>query len=105
MEVIGLIPSDTGEPGGKRTGQRVTHYILDGGPFWQVCTALLAQGFTISWRDRPKEDGPTPPKGGKRDKFCCPGCSENAWARPDALLVCGQCMLPMSNAIPSVTTP
>jgi hypothetical protein len=25
IEAIGLMPSDTGKPGGKRTGQRVTH--------------------------------------------------------------------------------
>ena len=27
METLGLIPSDTGRPGGKRTGQRMGHYI------------------------------------------------------------------------------
>jgi predicted SprT family Zn-dependent metalloprotease len=26
MEQLGLMPSYTGEPGGERTGQRVTHY-------------------------------------------------------------------------------
>src|SRR3990172_1772625 len=33
MEAIGLMPSHTGEPGGKKTGQRMTHYILPAGPF------------------------------------------------------------------------
>jgi hypothetical protein len=28
MKEIGLRPSTTGEPGGKETGQSVTHYIL-----------------------------------------------------------------------------
>ena len=27
MERVGLMPSDTGAPGGKRTGQRMTHYV------------------------------------------------------------------------------
>jgi hypothetical protein len=31
MERIGLVPSATGAPGGKRTGQRMTHYIIRGG--------------------------------------------------------------------------
>jgi hypothetical protein len=32
MKGIGLQPSTTGEPGGKETGQSVTHYVLPGGP-------------------------------------------------------------------------
>jgi hypothetical protein len=33
MEAIGLIPSATGELGGKRTGWRVSHYVASGGKF------------------------------------------------------------------------
>lgn len=33
MREIGLIPSDTGRPGGKQTGQRMTHYIEKGGRY------------------------------------------------------------------------
>lgn len=36
MEEIGLMPTSTGQPGGKRTGQRVTHYVIEGGPFDQA---------------------------------------------------------------------
>ena len=28
MIQVGLMPTDTGEPGGQLTGQRVTHYII-----------------------------------------------------------------------------
>lgn len=52
MKAIGLQPSHTGQPGGKETGERMTHYIIDGGPFDQVCEALLTQAFTLSWMDR-----------------------------------------------------
>ena len=24
-------------------------------------------------------------------KFTCPECGQNAWAKPDALLICGEC--------------
>jgi predicted SprT family Zn-dependent metalloprotease len=41
MEAIGLIPSATGEPGGKQTGRNVTHYIEIGGPFDVACDELL----------------------------------------------------------------
>ena len=33
MKAVGLVPSDTGAPGGKEVGQKVTHYIEAGGPF------------------------------------------------------------------------
>lgn len=52
MESIGLMPSNTGEPGGARTGEHMTHYIIPGGPFDKACDALLTEGFTLSWFDR-----------------------------------------------------
>jgi len=33
MHAVGLMPSNTGKPGGKQTGQTVSHYIVTGGPF------------------------------------------------------------------------
>src|SRR5205085_2115221 len=42
METLGLMPTDTGEPGGSRVGQRVTHYIIEDGPFDGSCQKLLA---------------------------------------------------------------
>ncbi|HHH2825403.1 TPA: SprT-like domain-containing protein, partial [Escherichia coli] len=33
MEAIGLMPSDTGKPGGKKTGEKMADYAIDGGPF------------------------------------------------------------------------
>ena len=36
MEALGLMPSDTGKPGGKRTGQRMAHYLISGGRFAQA---------------------------------------------------------------------
>lgn len=52
MESIGLMPSDTGQPGGKRTGQKVADYAIPGGRFEQATSLLLAEGFKISWLDR-----------------------------------------------------
>lgn len=53
MEAIGLMPSSTGAPGGKRTGQRVTHYILREGFFIYACQELLATGLSIGWQAQP----------------------------------------------------
>lgn len=47
MECIGLIPSTTGQPGGKKTGQPMSHYIRPAGPFDQAIEALLATGFSL----------------------------------------------------------
>lgn len=52
MELIGLIPSDSGKPGGKRTGQRMDDYPIDGGRFKSACTDLVESGFVFSWIDR-----------------------------------------------------
>lgn len=51
MESIGLMPSNTGEPGGKRHGQQMTHYIIEGGPFDVACKELISQGRMLSWID------------------------------------------------------
>ena len=61
MESVGLMPSDTGLPGGKRTGEQMTHYIVDGGPFDLACAELLTKEFTLSWLDRFPAERPAPP--------------------------------------------
>jgi predicted SprT family Zn-dependent metalloprotease len=49
MKKIGLIPSDTGEPGGKEVGQHVSHYIDPNGAFIQKTRQLIASGYTLNW--------------------------------------------------------
>lgn len=52
MESKGLIPSTTGKPGGKQTGDAVTHYIDPTGLFKKYTNELLGEKFVISWYDR-----------------------------------------------------
>jgi len=52
MESIGLMASDTGMPGGKRTGQKMGDYMIKGGRFEVATRELLTSGFSISWFDR-----------------------------------------------------
>ncbi|KZC39221.1 SprT-like domain-containing protein [Rhodanobacter denitrificans] len=52
MKCIGLMPSDTGAPGGRETGERVSHYIVDGGLFDVAADDLLNDQFVLSWIDR-----------------------------------------------------
>ena len=44
MEAIGLMPSKTGLPGGEKTGQKMTHYIIPDGLFIKNCQQLLQTG-------------------------------------------------------------
>lgn len=90
MEAVGLLPTDTGEPGGRRVGQRVTHCIMAGRAFDKACTELLAGGVRVEWQSR--ENPPSArAKARSKTKYSCPGCGLNAWAKPGVHLVCGEC--------------
>ena len=52
MEAIGLMPSSTGHPGGRRTGDHMSDYVLPGGRFEQAVAHLVSEkGFTLTWYD------------------------------------------------------
>jgi hypothetical protein len=92
MKEIGLQPSTTGEPGGKETGQSVTHYIIPQGPYAQAYARLKAKGFQLHWQSAPDQGGKqAKAKKASKTKFTCPECGQNAWAKPDAVLICGAC--------------
>lgn len=57
MEDIGLMPSDTGRPGGKKTGEKIADYPIKDGQFMQsVETLINTENSTIKWFDkRPKK--------------------------------------------------
>lgn len=52
MESIGLMPSSTGEPGGKRTGDKIADYIIKGGLLEHSIHRLKHKGFELQWMDR-----------------------------------------------------
>lgn len=52
MASLGLMPSDTGLPGGKKTGRSMDHYIIPDGAYLASCRRLLQTGFVIPWLDR-----------------------------------------------------
>lgn len=91
MKEIGLQPSTTGEPGGKETGQSVTHYLIPGGP---VCPRVRKARrdqlsielaiCSVRWRERKK-------KAASKTKYTCSTCAANAWAKPNTQLICGAC--------------
>lgn len=119
LEGIGLMPSDTGEPGGKRVGEKMDTYCIAGGPFDVACKQLFDAAFSISWKDRFPEKGQLqhvvdgdvdgvdiddlvaigvdvdeaqkPDTKSNRRKYSCPQCKINAWGKPGLNLVCGDC--------------
>ena len=50
MKEVGLYPSSTGQPGGRQTGQQVSHFIVEGGAF-DVAFALMQDDIQVPWRD------------------------------------------------------
>ena len=103
MQEVGLMPSDTGLVGGRKTGQSMTHYIVAGGPFDLACRDLLATGWQLQWEQPARQvvsaggskgTGGEPPKATRR-KFTCPQCKLTAQAKPAARLVCGECLIEM----------
>ena len=100
MRAVGLVPSATGEPGGKETGQRMTHYIEEGGHFAVACAELVGGGFAIPYIERWSEGGARTRKvkAASKTKYTCPDCGANAWAKPDMHLVCGECAVRMLSA-------
>lgn len=91
MKAVGLQPSDTGVPGGKETGQRMTHHILEDGAFANSTAALLGAGFSLTWADAARFGKGKPSKSGNRVKYTCPGCRLNVWGKDGLNLVCGDC--------------
>jgi hypothetical protein len=92
MVEIGLIPSDTGEPGGKPTGQRMSHYIDTEGPFLAAFRDM-PQDFVLPWISHvpvnAKLTGSSP---SKRYQLKCPGCQQQVWGKTPSLnVLCGDC--------------
>jgi hypothetical protein len=51
MRLLGLMPSHTGVPGGRQTGQRMSHYILPDGTFARASTEFCLTGWSLPWLD------------------------------------------------------
>jgi hypothetical protein len=101
MKAIGLQPSDTGEPGGKETGQKMNHYIIPGGAFDKATASLLQSGFALSWADAAILDKVAKPKkSGTRVKYTCPDCGANAWGKDGLRLICADCGESMTGDTP-----
>ena len=97
MRRVGLIPSDTGQPGGKETGQQVSHYIEADGPFAAACAELIGTGYAVRyvelWGDEDAKKRKA--KSASKTRYTCPDCDANAWGKPGLNLICGDCRAEM----------
>jgi hypothetical protein len=91
MKQAGLMPSATGEEGGKETGQRMTHYILPGGVYAAAYKKLEATGLRLHWESPSPGENNDKKQAVSKVKYSCPFCELNAWAKPGAVLICGEC--------------
>jgi hypothetical protein len=98
MEEIGLIPSNTGQPGGKRTGQRMSHYIDRDGRF-MAAFQKMPKHCLLPWASGSEiEVGPLagPPR---NVRLTCPSCAVHVWIKPKRVghpvgcLACGELFL------------
>lgn len=98
MDRVGLTPTSTGLPGGKRTGRKVTHMIVEDGPYAASLARYIASGGSL-----PLFAIPAMPGAKKKDmskvKFTCPHCDAKAWAKHDARLICGDCDADMQSEL------
>lgn len=94
MKNVGLYPSDTGQPGGKEIGNKVSHYVIEGGPFQSASRALLATGIELKLKGRERTDRDDKKRASK-STFYCRRCGQKAYGKPDSTLICGDCKLGM----------
>ena len=90
MKEIGLYPSNTGKPGGKETGQQMTHYIMEKGKFI-LSYDIIKNKINIPYKSIPVSLKEKKKKNASKTKYTCPECETNAWAKPDTNIVCGDC--------------
>jgi hypothetical protein len=81
MERAGLTPTDTGLPGGKRTGTKVTHLIVEGGPY-DKAFASMPDGAKLPWLTGGDDGKEKPPSAPSKVKYVCQCPKMNVWGKP-----------------------
>ena len=94
MKSLGLMPSTTGAPGGKETGQSCSHYIIPGGAYQQAFKALADTGWKLNLQSAIRAGGSKARP--SKVKFSCE-CGQNAWGKPDLEINCAICNRAMTS--------
>jgi hypothetical protein len=94
MQSIGLMPSNTGKPGGKETGHHMMDYVIEGGAFATSFAKLAAAGWRLNLQSAARP-GSNTTGGNSKTKYTCPACGANAWGKPDLAIDCRNCRAQM----------
>jgi predicted SprT family Zn-dependent metalloprotease len=89
MEEIGLIPSSTGQPDGKKTGQSMTHYVAPDGQFIEAFNHLIERNIEYSPLQKVETNKAVSRKANKTKYEC--SCGNNVWGKPGLRIVCVVC--------------
>lgn len=104
---VGLMPTDTGKPGGRIVGRKMGDYVVEGGRFEAITTIFFKQYLPELYADvhkpRPRRGGsaaggrdPAQAKLESKTKFTCPKCKANAWGKLSLNIMCGDCKQTMA---------
>ena len=86
MEEVGLIPSDTGKPGGKKTGFKMGHYIQRESAFEKALIEIKALDTDyFAWKGAADIQ---PAKTSSKVKYSCAKCGANVWGTDGLVVVC-----------------
>ncbi len=98
MESLGLMPSNTGKPGGKRTGQQMDHYIIKGAQFER---AFIAGNFKrLSHYDVAVDREKAKAK--RKVVYQCSICECKVWGKPGLVVFCNTHTCDMTQMQPDV---
>jgi hypothetical protein len=96
MEERGLMPSSTGQFGGKRTGVGMSHYIIENG-FAPAAAEFISQAGELPYVDLIDEGKRGRGKDTSKTKYACPQCEQAAWGA-HLEIDCRRCGAPMLEA-------
>lgn len=90
MAAVGLMPSRTGKPGGRRTGQQMTHYVIEGGPF-QGALLAMPREYLLPWESGGTQAVRNQAK--TKARYLCPNCGTRVWGKSGLSIACGICQV------------
>lgn len=93
MKEVGLQPTAS-DGSGAETGQKMTHYPIEGGRAVEVLKLIMAAGYKRAIIEKPLIKAK--PKS-TRHKYICETCKQKAYGSKNAYLLCGRCNSEMSH--------
>jgi hypothetical protein len=102
MIAIGLMPSNTGMPGGKTVGAKMSHYIIRGGAFAKAFKQLADTGFKFELESKAyaaKERKPS-----SKNDFVCRHGHQKCWGKDSLALSCNTCLDQVIEKLPDEET-